>query len=114
MAIELAHAETLRRAIDFIEAAPDDPISVADIAAAANVTVRTLQLTFRRDLDMTPMAYLRKVRLDQAHRALAAAAPNDGVTVSRVALDWGFANPSRFASYYRAAYGRLPSQTLSE
>jgi transcriptional regulator GlxA family with amidase domain len=39
-------------------------ISVADIAAAANVSIRTIQLAFRRHLDTTPNAYLRRVRLE--------------------------------------------------
>lgn len=106
--------ETLRLAIAFIESAPHRDIAIADVARAANVTVRSVQQAFRRHLDTTPMAYLRKVRLDHSHRELLAADPGDGTTVGRVALDWGFANASRFARYYRDAYGRTPSTTLAE
>ena len=108
------HPATLRRAIAFIEGAPDEDITLADVARAANVTTRTVQHAFRRHLDTTPMAYLRRVRLDQAHRQLRTALPGSGATVARVALDWGFASPSRFARYYRDAYGRAPSATLAE
>jgi AraC-like DNA-binding protein len=108
-----AHSQTLRRAIAFIEARPDRDIAIADIAKAAHVTTRTVQHAFRRHLETTPMAYLRRVRLDHAHGQLVAAVPGDGETVARIALDWGFANPSRFARYYRDAYGRPPSETLA-
>ena len=60
------------------------------------------------------MAYLRRVRLDQAHRQLRTADPGGEDTVARIALDWGFTSPSRFARYYRDAYGRVPSATLAE
>jgi AraC-like DNA-binding protein len=108
-----ARPQTLRLAIAYIEAEPNRDIAIADIARAAHVTSRSVQHAFRRHLDTTPMAYLRKVRLDHTHQALLAADPGDGTTVGGVALDWGFANPSRFSRYYREAYGCTPSETLS-
>lgn len=103
---------TLARAIAYIEANADIDISIVDIARAAFVTVRAVQLAFRRNLDTTPMGYLRRVRLDRAHKQLRAASPQDGTTVSRVAARWGFANLGRFTALYRRTYGQLPSQTL--
>jgi len=79
---------------------------------AAQVTIRAIQLAFRRHLDTTPSAYLRRVRLDHAHQQLCAASPGDGVTVTEIATRWGFASPSRFAASYRDTYGVLPSHTL--
>jgi len=106
-----AHPNTVRRAITFIEEHAERDIGAADIAGAANVTVRTLQLAFRRHLDTTPMAYLRRVRLDQAHHDLGRGDPAT-TTVGAIAARWGFANHSRFTAYYHAAYGRPPSSTL--
>jgi transcriptional regulator GlxA family with amidase domain len=102
---------SVRRAVAFIEASPHLDLSVADIARAAHVTPRSLQLAFRRHLDTTPTAYLRRVRLTHAHAELRNAIPGDGVTVTGVAARWGF-TPSRFTERYRAAYGVLPSHTL--
>lgn len=104
---------TLRRAMAFIDANPDIGISISDIAGAACVTPRAVQLAFRRHLDTTPLAYLRRVRLHHAHQDLAQATRGDGTTVTTVAYRWGFTSPSRFAATYRAAYGVLPSDTLS-
>jgi transcriptional regulator GlxA family with amidase domain len=105
---------TLHRAIDFIEANADLDISAFDIAQAALATSRAVQLAFRRHLRTTPMAYLRHVRLQRAHEQLRALSLTDGVTVTQVAARWGFASPSRFARYYRAAYGVTPSRTLHD
>jgi anti-anti-sigma factor len=106
------HPATLRRAMAFIEAAPDRDLSLADIARAAHVTPRAVQLAFRRHLGTTPMAYLRRVRLAEAHDELRRTTPEDGSTITRIALRWGFASPSRFSEQYRDAYGVTPSQTL--
>lgn len=106
-----ASPATLRRAIAFVDEHAHEDIAGAEIAAAAGVTIRAVQLAFRRHLDTTPLGYLRRVRLDYAHRQLAAADPQHE-SVTAVAYRWGFASSSRFAAYYRKAYGVLPSHTL--
>jgi AraC-like DNA-binding protein len=106
-----AHPAALRRAIAVIDGNAHRDISAADIAAAARVTIRALQLAFRRHLDTNPMAYLRRVRLDHAHRDLTAADPAT-TTVRAVAGRWGFASHSRFTAHYRATYRTTPSHTL--
>jgi AraC-like DNA-binding protein len=107
-----AHSATLRRAVAYIEDHADQPLTVADIAAAVHVTIRALQYAFRRHLDTTPLAYLRRVRLAHAHRELREAHPLGGVTVADIAARWGFPHPGRFAALYREAYGTSPSDTL--
>ena len=102
---------TVRRAVAFIEANPDLEIGVADAARAAHVSVRALQLAFRRHLDTTPMAYLRRVRLDRVHTDLLAADPND-TTVTTVTARWGFQAVGRFSADYRNTYGEYPRDTL--
>lgn len=103
----------LQRAIAFIDAHAESRIRLADIVAAAGIGARALQYDFLRHHQITPLGYLRRVRLERAHRDLLAADPAGGDTVSAIAARWGFAQTGRFAEQYRAAYGRLPSQTLS-
>ncbi|EMD21692.1 helix-turn-helix transcriptional regulator [Amycolatopsis azurea] len=104
--------DTVRRGIAFLEANPDLDLGVADVARACRVSVRALQLAFRRHLDTTPMAYLRRVRLDRARAELRDAEPGAAGTITRVAAKWGFLDGSRFSAHYRAAFGESPSQTL--
>jgi AraC-like DNA-binding protein len=106
-----SHPETLRRAMSFIEEHAEQEVTVADIAAAAHVTVRAVQLAFRRHRGLTPLEYLRQVRLDHAHHDLVAADPGRQ-TVTAIAYRWGFPSSSRFSRYYREAYGVSPSRTL--
>ncbi|MEU6368632.1 helix-turn-helix domain-containing protein [Streptomyces sp. NPDC046931] len=107
-----ARPPALGRAVAYIDDHAGQDITVADIAAAAHVTIRTLQYAFRRHLDTTPLGYLRQVRLAHAHRDLRAADPYSGVTVTGIAARWGFHHPGRFSALYRRAYGRTPQTTL--
>jgi transcriptional regulator GlxA family with amidase domain len=66
---------TLRRAVAYVDEHAGCHLTAADTAAASFVTVRAVQLAFRRHLDVTPMQYLRRVRLDRAHQDLLAADP---------------------------------------
>jgi AraC-like DNA-binding protein len=106
-----ASSATVRRATAFIDERAGQDITVPGIAAAACVTVRSLQLAFRRELDTTPTAYLRTVRLARAHRELLDAGPG-AETVTAVAYRWGFSSASRFSAFYRETYGVSPKQTL--
>lgn len=101
----------LRRARAYIESNADEDIALTDIAESIHVTPRALQYMFRRHLDTTPTEYLRRVRLDHAHRELIDA-DADHTTVQIIAARWGFAHTGRFAAMYRDAYGRNPSETL--
>jgi AraC-like DNA-binding protein len=102
---------TVRTAQAFIEANAAKPLTVVDIAKATGVGVRGLQQGFQRTLDMSPMRYLREVRLREAHRELLAADPA-ATTVGDVAAKWGFRHQGRFAAEYRRRYGYGPLRTL--
>lgn len=97
--------------IDYLLEHADQPLTPADLARVGHMSIRSLHATFQRELGTTPIAYLRRVRLDRVHDELVAGHPND-VRVAEVAYRWGFAHPSRFASLYREAFGELPSETL--
>jgi len=116
----LAHAPAVgdpgpfstRRAAEFMHAHASEPITMTDIARAAGVTTRALQLAFRRYHDATPREYLRQLRLERAHADLQAADPTTGTTVKAIAAQWGFAQPDRFSALYRARFGVAPGRTL--
>ena len=103
----------VRTVVDYIEAHADQPVSLADMASAAHMSVRALQYSLKRHVDMTPSEFLRSVRLDRAHRDLLASDASE-TTVGHIAQQWGFGNLGRFSRYYMERFGRLPSQTLRD
>jgi AraC-like DNA-binding protein len=102
---------TVRRAVAFFDEHLGEPITVADAARAAGVSVRALELGFREHLGRTPREHLRLARLAAVRSALAASDPFSE-TVQSIARRWGFTHLSRFAQEYRRQYGELPSATL--
>jgi transcriptional regulator GlxA family with amidase domain len=73
--------------------------------------VRTLQQGFQRHLGMSPMAYLRLVRLRGAHRDLRTADPCHS-SVALIAHGWGFTHLGRFAAAHKSMYGQTPQEAL--
>ncbi|MET9273466.1 helix-turn-helix domain-containing protein [Kribbella sp. NPDC003557] len=107
-----ARPATVRRALTFMESNLDQALAIADIAAAAGVTVRALQTAFQRHLGTTPLAYLRRLRLEEVRAELLAADPSEQ-TVAAAAARWGFHHHGRMTAAYRELYGELPSTTLA-
>ncbi len=103
----------IRLAVDAVADRPMAFVTVADVARAANLSVRALEAGFRRHLGTTPMAHVRQVRLARAHDELARAEPGT-TTVTAVAQRWGFAHYGRFTAEYRRRYGCSPRQTLGD
>lgn len=99
----------VRAATAIIEARAEDDLTVGDLARECRVSPRSLQYAFRNHLGCSPLAYLRRVRLDLARQAL-----RDGTatSVTDVASHYGFFNPGRFAADYRQVFQENPRQTL--
>ena len=95
---------------NYVDAAGDRPVHVSELCERFKVSRRTLFRTFHDRLGISPIAFLRHKRLCDAHVSLAS---GRGHTVTSVALDHGFINFGRFASYYRSLFDERPSQTLS-
>jgi len=103
----------VKRAEAYIEANFDKPLSLAEIASQAGVSARSLQTGFQSYRNTTPMAFLRSVRLQHAHRALLKADPAV-TTVTIIALNCGFTHLGEFAAMYKRAFGEAPKETLSK
>jgi AraC-like DNA-binding protein len=101
----------VKRAEAYIEANADRALTMAELAAEAGVSARSLQSGFQDFRGTTPMAFLRDLRLQRAHDDLLAADPaRDNVTT--IAMRWGVTHLGRFAEAYRRKFGESPSDTL--
>jgi AraC family transcriptional regulator, ethanolamine operon transcriptional activator len=118
--VPLAHAaeitaatrqRVVREARRYMQAHADAPISVPDLCEALHVSRRTLQYSFQEVLQMSPVTYLRALRLNGVRRELKR---GGDAPVGDLAARWGFWHQSRFAAEYRLLFGELPSETLRQ
>ncbi|MBS1877976.1 MAG: helix-turn-helix transcriptional regulator [Actinobacteria bacterium] len=100
------HAE---RAKAWLEEHLGEPVSIADLSVAVNLSTRQLQAVVRDRFGYGPVRLLRELRLERAHTLLRSGA---ATSVSEAALESGFTHLGRFAAAYRERYGVLPSTEL--
>lgn len=107
-----SRAAIVQKARNYVFARRQEPIIIADLCTALNVSRRTLQYSFQAVLNTNPVAYLRAIRLNGVRRALRAARGDPAECVADIAASWGFWHLSHFAVDYRKMFGELPSHTL--
>lgn len=105
-----ASRSVVERIEAFIEANWSRPIDLDELAAVANVSVRTVFREFSRAGRGSPAQFAKRVRLQRAAELLRS--PGANATVTGVALRCGFQNIGRFAADYFRLHGELPSETL--
>ncbi|MNO88498.1 Regulatory protein PchR [compost metagenome] len=96
----------------FIEANAQSPICLDDIERASGIPRAKLFEVFRKYLGDSPMAYLKKHRLNCVRQALLE--QPTGRNIAAVAMDWGFTHLGRFSCEYRKLFGEAPSTTLRQ
>ncbi|AWB20654.1 AraC family transcriptional regulator [Methylobacterium currus] len=103
-------SSSLRSAMEYIDARLGESLRLADVAAAAGVSVRTLQHAFKHELGTTPLGFIVERRLQRVHADLASPACAD-LSVADVARRWGFVHASAFTQRYRRRFGCTPTDT---
>jgi AraC family ethanolamine operon transcriptional activator len=100
------------KARDYVLAHRDEAVTVPQLCECLFVSRRTLQYCFEDVLNLSPIQYLRLIRLNGARRSLRAmsSAP---ASVRDVAANWGFWHFSQFSSDYRKLFGQCPSEALA-
>lgn len=101
----------VRRAEERFMSAGREPVSLADLCAAAGVGKTALYQAFHQVCGLSPLAYFHKRRLMRAHFRLVNSA-NERGQVKRTALSSGFTEIGRFSVEYRQLFGESPSKTL--
>ncbi|WP_162943979.1 MULTISPECIES: AraC family transcriptional regulator [unclassified Rhizobium] len=104
-----AMPKQMKRAIEYMHANVGADIRIAEIAREAGTSVRSVQAAFQQFKNMTPLNYLRMIRLQGVRRALLDCGPSR--PVAEMARDWGFSHMGRFAALYHQAFGEMPSET---
>jgi len=98
------------RARDYIHGNAHTSITLETLSKYAGCSYRTLQTGFKNTYDVSPMAYLKAVRLQNIHHELLS---SDGsINIQNIARKWGFIHMGHFAQDYRRKFGHRPSETI--
>ena len=101
----------LMRAEEYIRANLTKSLTVLDVAGASGVRPGTLSRAFRKYRGLSTKGFVIKLRLEAVQRELFASRPGL-VTVTAVALRFGFSHLGRFSQDYYRTFGEMPSETL--
>lgn len=100
----------LVRALGWLRGHLSEPVQLDLLAQVAGVRPRTLETHFKMFLGLTPLGWVRRMRLARARQEFIRRGTS--TTVTDVALNSGFTQFGRFAAEYRKAFGELPSATV--
>lgn len=92
-----------------LEARPQLPVSISTVCTVLGVGERMLERAFRDRLGMSPRAYERQRRLRAAHGLILT--DGDRLSITQIAMSFGFWHLGRFAGAYTALFGCPPSET---
>ncbi len=94
----------VRQAMAYIHEHYAEQISRGELAARVGISERYLTHCFRQEIGLTPVTYLNRYRLRQARALL----EQGQQSITEVALEVGFADPSYFARIFREEVGVSP------
>ncbi len=100
----LINDRRLARVVDYMSSRLSEPMTLADLAAEAGISVHHFVRLFRRQTGLTPYAYLARLRMEAATRLL----KTTDLPVSELARLCGFSSPSAFAAAFARYSGVSP------
>ena len=93
--------------LEYIHLHFSEPVTLSDIAKAADIGERECLRCFRRMIQLPPMQYLLKYRVMQGAKLLL---QEPGISVSQAAMQCGFDSPSHFSKMFRRFYDCSPRE----
>ncbi len=100
----------VKQAEEYMHAHARQAPTRTEIAEHVGVCLRTLSSAFREFRGISPIEYLREIRLQGVRQDLLHAEPD--TRISYIISQWGYVNFSSFSQAYRYRFGETPSDTL--
>jgi AraC-like DNA-binding protein len=98
--------ESVLRAVDFVEERMGDPVGVEDMARAACYSPFYFSRLFASATGHSPYGYLMRRRIAAAAEKVV----GGNLSLTTIALDFGFEAPDSFSRAFRRCFGTLPSE----
>jgi AraC-like DNA-binding protein len=105
-----SHAQRISSVIKLLRSSYTGPVHVENLAAAAHMSVSSLHHRFKEVTAMSPMQYLKHLRLHEARRLMLA----EGMDASAASYHVGYESPSQFSRDYRRLFGAPPRREVQD
>lgn len=96
---------------EYVRCNIDSNPTLYDLSRISGLRLRSLINAFQAVTGASPMAYLKRQRLNGVRQVLLVADKSQ-TRIIDVAANWGFWHMGHFTSDYRAMFGETPSETL--
>lgn len=93
-------------AVEYARAHLSDPPTLAQMAAAASMSIYQLDRRMKQLFDLTPGQWLLKIRIDHASRELL----QSDLPIAQIAMNAGYADQGAFTRQFRKTTGQTPSR----
>lgn len=100
----------INRAIAWIKTHYQRPLRVEDMAALANMSPSSFHEHFRTVTAMSPLQYLKQIRLQEARRLMLAQA----LDAATAGFNVGYESPSQFSREYARHFGLPPRRDIEK
>ncbi|WP_144640252.1 AraC family transcriptional regulator [Bordetella genomosp. 13] len=98
------------KALNCIHADYAQPLTVAQLASEAGMSVPAFHANFRTVTQTSPIQYIKSTRLHQARLLMI----RDGLTAAGAAAKVGYESPSQFSREFKRFFGRTPSDEVRD
>lgn len=100
----------IAKAISWLKSNFSSSMRIAELARVANMSVSTFHHHFRNMTAMSPLQYLKQVRLQEARRLML----TEHVDAASAAFRVGYESASQFSREYGRMYGCSPAKDVNE
>ena len=105
IALQQGQFHRIYRVIQHIHLQYDQKFDVSGLAEMANMSPSTFHLNFKAATTLSPVQYLKKIRLHQARDLML----NRGLNASEAAYEVGYMSTSQFSREYKRLFGLSPT-----
>lgn len=105
--------DLVKQAEEYMRSHLEAPITLISLCKALHISERPLNYGFQEVFGVSPMAYLKTLRLQAVRSQLQLADPAT-TAIAEIANRFGFQSLGHFSRDYKTMFGELPSETIKQ
>ena len=105
-----SQSQQIARVIEWLKGNFAQPLRVDDLSAKAGMSASTFHHHFRSITALSPLQYLKQLRLQEARRLML----TDNLDAGTAAFQVGYESPSQFSREYSRLFGAPPLRDISK